>query len=220
MIQTKLLFLPFAYIVFTFLAQKLLSYYKCEFSGKLISLIIFCSLIALHYQSLSLYCQIAYLLFFSVLAVGSLIDLQERMLPNALNAALAILALSYGLLNYFLPIYFTQTFVWSLVGGSFGFIVALSIYKLGFVLFKNEAFGMGDVKLFFAVGALLGAKGVLPVLLFASIIGVIVHLIGQYFFKSKNSTHEKNTMAFVPYIYIAMFVYMIFKKSIDVYMFT
>ena len=220
MIESKLLIIFFAYITFAILAFKLLKHYRCKINKIIVSVVILCSLIALHFQALSFYCQIAYLLFFTVLVVGSFIDIQERMLPNALNIILAFLALFYGLLNFILPTYFTQAFIWALVGGGFGFLIALLFYKLGFVLFKKEAFGMGDVKLFFAVGALLGAKSVLPVLLFASIFGVIVYFLKHWFFSNKNSQHSKNTIAFVPYIYLAMFVYMFFKKSIVAYLFT
>ncbi|MCK9582606.1 MAG: A24 family peptidase [Endomicrobiales bacterium] len=217
---TKLLIpIPFLF-VFSFITQKLAIYYKCKINYGFICSILLCSLVVLHFQGLSLYCQIAYLLFFSILVVGAIVDYEHRILPNQLNTLLALLALLYGVFNYFLPAYFTQSFVWTLAGGVFGFLVALLLYKLGHILFKKEAFGMGDVKLFFAVGALLGVKSVLPVLLFASVIGVIVHLFKQCFFTNKKSTYEPNTMAFVPYIYAAMLIYMSFKKSIDVYMFT
>jgi len=218
-IAKLLISIPFLF-VFSFFAQKLAIYYKCKVNYKFICSILLCSFVAIYFQGSNLYCQIAYLLFFSILVVGAIVDYEHRILPNELNTLLILLALLYGVFNYFLPAYFTQSFVWTLVGGVFGFLVALFIYKLGFVLFKKEAFGMGDVKLFFAIGALLGFKSVLPVFLFASVIGVIVHLFKQCFSTNKNSTYEPNTMAFVPYIYAAMLVYISFKKSIDIYMFT
>ena len=214
------LLIPILFLfIFSFFAQKLANYYKCKVNYGFICSILLCSFIAIYFQGLNLYCQIAYLLFFCILVVGAIIDYEHRILPNALNTLLALLALLYGMFNYFLPNNFTQSFVWTLAGGVFGFLIALLLYKLGHVLFKKEAFGMGDVKLFFAVGALLGVKSVLPVLLFASVIGVIIHLFKQCFSTNKKSTYEQNTMAFVPYIYAAMLVYISFKKSIDVYMF-
>lgn len=195
---------------------KLLEYYECNTKYKpYVFALIIVPLIAINSAGLSLGCKIFHLIYFSLLLLAAIIDIEKRELPNVINASLALIALSIGFANFVAPQYFTKTLWHVLFGGFVGFVVAFLIYKLGFILFKKEAFGMGDVKLFFSVGALLGAKSVLPVLFFASVIGVIFHYVKIKMFNKSKNIHEANTIAFVPYVYFAMLIYLVFKKTIN-----
>lgn len=107
------------------------------------------------------------------LALATVWDVATRKIPNALNAAGAVLGLAFhlwrqgwsGLAN-------------SLAGFAAGFAVVLLLYLAG-------AVGAGDVKLFAALGAWVGAAGVLYCamysILYGGLIGIVVLLTAGQF---------------------------------------
>ncbi|GAB4321958.1 MAG: hypothetical protein Kow0059_16860 [Candidatus Sumerlaeia bacterium] len=64
----------------------------------------------------------------------------------------------------------------ALIGAAFGFGLLWGVGAVGRVLFRKEAMGMGDMKLFAFIGAVLGAADCLWVLFAASVLGVVGHV--------------------------------------------
>jgi len=64
----------------------------------------------------------------------------------------------------------------SLVGAAFGYLLLWTVGVVGSLIFRKEAMGMGDMKLFACIGAFLGWQGCLVVLAIASFVGATIGL--------------------------------------------
>jgi len=135
------------------------------------------ALVAWHRHGLST-AALAEFAFSAALLALSFIDLDTWLLPHAitvplLGAGLAVSALGAG------PASLASSALGAAVGwGSFALVAFLGEKAL-----KKEALGFGDVWLLGGIGAWLGAKALLPVVLLASVqgtvVGVILILLGR-----------------------------------------
>jgi leader peptidase (prepilin peptidase)/N-methyltransferase len=115
-------------------------------------------------------------LFFTWFLVAlTFIDLDTKYLPDVLNYPLLWLGL---LLSTTEPVWYVGaapvTPTASIIGALAGYLSLWSIYWIFKLLMKKEGMGYGDFKLFAALGAWFGWKMLLPIMLFASLIGSIV----------------------------------------------
>lgn len=94
------------------------------------------------------------------------IDLEHRILPDPLNLYLAAVFLLHGIL--FTP--WQHWLLGSLLGGGFPLLVSWGFYLYA----KKEGMGLGDVKLFAALGLYLGPLGIVTNIFLSCFIGSIV----------------------------------------------
>lgn len=104
----------------------------------------------------------------AVLLALSAIDWDTTVLPDAMTLPLAWAGLIAAALGWTLP--------WSdaLWGAVVGYLSLWSVYWLFKLTTGKEGMGQGDFKLLAALGAWLGVKALLPIILFASVLGAIV----------------------------------------------
>jgi prepilin peptidase CpaA len=96
---------------------------------------------------------------------GALVDLRTRRVPNALTGSLALAGVTLAASGM------TGVSVWSsLAGLALGLALMLPGHVIG-------ATGAGDVKLFAAAGAVMGAGRVLPAFLYATLAGGVIALV-------------------------------------------
>ena len=107
--------------------------------------------------------------FFSLLFLLALIDLEHKVLPNVLTVPGIILGLVFALLGW------TSSFWTSVLGAAVGFLLMFLI-----ALISRGGMGMGDVKLMAMIGAFLGWKSVFYVLFGASVLGSIGGILYLY----------------------------------------
>jgi leader peptidase (prepilin peptidase)/N-methyltransferase len=113
---------------------------------------------------------LAELAFVALLVALAFIDLDTWLLPWALTlplAALAILAGGLGLTP-------AGSLGAAALGGGIGFASFLVIHLVGEKVFHREALGFGDVVLLGRIGAWLGPRALLPVVLLSSLQGAVV----------------------------------------------
>lgn len=111
----------------------------------------------------------AELTFVAVLVALAFIDLDTWLLPNALTWPLIAFGLAASALGL------SQAALWpSLLGAALGFAAFAAVSVIGERVFRKEALGFGDVWLLAGIGAFLGAKALLPVVLLASVQGSVV----------------------------------------------
>ena len=101
------------------------------------------------------------------LALG-LIDFDYQILPNVLTYPSIVLGLVFSLFGGYT--WWLDAFVGALVGALLPTLVIV-IYKLWRGI---EGMGWGDVKYLAAIGAVVGLRGVVGVLVVASIMGALV----------------------------------------------
>jgi leader peptidase (prepilin peptidase)/N-methyltransferase len=111
--------------------------------------------------------------FASLLLALGFIDLDTWLLPHALTwpligAGLALSALGVTPAGSFVP---------SLYGAGIGFAAFAAVAAVGKKAFGREALGFGDVWLLAGLGAWLGVKALLPLVLLASLQGTVAGLV-------------------------------------------
>jgi len=117
------------------------------------------------------------------------VDWQHGIIPNVLVIWLGSVGICTAIVN---PLFAaSDSSIWrmllnSAVGGAAGFSILLAIRSLGNRGYRKEAMGLGDVKMFGAIGFLIGWTGVLWVIFVSSMAAAIVGII----FHFKNGRKE------------------------------
>lgn len=133
------------------------------------------------------------MLLSSFLVALSGIDLRTRLLPDQLTLPLLWL----GLIACIENLYIGQKS--ALLGVMAGYFSLWSVYWLFKQLTGKEGMGHGDFKLLAALGAWVGLKGILPIILLSSIVGAIV---GSVWLAAKGRDRA-TPIPFGPYLAIA-----------------
>jgi leader peptidase (prepilin peptidase) / N-methyltransferase len=120
----------------------------------------------------------------------TLIDLNTYLLPDIIVLPLLWLGLLLNAQGMFTSL---NAAVW---GAAIGYLSLWAVYQLFKLLTGKEGMGYGDFKLLAALGAWLGIKMILPIILFASLTGA---LIGGLMILSKR-LQPANPIAFGPYL--------------------
>jgi len=121
----------------------------------------------------------------AVLVVLAVIDLERRIIPNAIVLPAAFLTLVAHVAIA------PSKWLWYL-----GAAVGAGLFFLVLFLVFRDGLGMGDVKLAVLIGAALGSH-VLTGLVFGSLAGAVVAL---YLLGTKGAAARKMTIAFGPYL--------------------
>ena len=139
-------------------------------------------------------------LFVCVLIVITFIDLDQQIIPHVLTLiGIPVFALLAGL---FMGLTTVDSFLGIMIGAGVLYFVAV-YYE---ALTGREGMGGGDVNLLAMLGAFLGWKSLLFILLVSSLIGAVVG-IAVILFKGKDM---KYAVPFGPFLCIAAVVYLFF----------
>jgi leader peptidase (prepilin peptidase)/N-methyltransferase len=126
----------------------------------------------------------------AVLLALSLVDWDTTVLPDAMTLPLAWAGLLAAALGWTLP---WREALWGAVAG---YLSLWSVYWLFKLTTGKEGMGQGDFKLLAALGAWLGWKALLPIVLFASVLGALVG-IGM---KACGALREGRFVPFGPFL--------------------
>ena len=128
--------------------------------------------------------------FCAVLVALAGIDWDTTLLPDNLTLPLLWAGLASALLGWTIPL---ADAVW---GAIVGYLSLWSVYWLFKLTTGKEGMGFGDFKLLAALGAWLGWKMILPIVLGASVIGAIIGII----MKMSSSLREGRYVPFGPFL--------------------
>ena len=134
-----------------------------------------------------------YLALLYILLPCFFIDLEHMIIPNGLIITGLALIVPVLLLRLFVT---ESKITDNIFGGLAGGGILLLIYITGYLVYKKEALGFGDVKLFFVIGLFLGLKSVIIAFLFSIFIGAAAGII-MMVLKKKEGRSE---MPFGPFI--------------------
>ncbi|MBT3182495.1 MAG: prepilin peptidase [Deltaproteobacteria bacterium] len=149
-----------------------------------------------------------FLLFIMPLVIISFIDLRHMIIPDIISIPGIIIGIVVHTLFLIDGTYFISalnSIGGALLGGGILFIVAYTYEKLK----KREGLGGGDVKLIAMLGAFLGFKAVLFVLLLSSILGSIIGIIMMIILRKDS----KYAIPYGPFIALAGIVYLFFGEE-------
>lgn len=138
-------------------------------------------------------------LFFAVLLVLTVIDFRTQLLPDqiVLPAMWAAIIWSVVAPHVGAHMHSPQD---AIVGAAAGYLSLWSVFWIFKLITKKEGMGYGDFKLMAFIGAFLGAKAIVPVILVASVSGLIVGLV----LLRRNKTSQP--FAFGPYLALGAIV--------------
>ena len=128
--------------------------------------------------------------FAATLVSLAAIDWDTTLLPDNLTLPLLWAGLVSSLLGWTIPL------PDSLWGAVVGYLSLWSVYWLFKLTTGKEGMGFGDFKLLAALGAWLGLKMILPILLAASMIGAVVGLVMKF----GGSLREGRYVPFGPFL--------------------
>jgi len=111
----------------------------------------------------------SYLLIFGILAALAYRDFKDYILPNVLNAALALSFCAFHILTNWVYVAPLQALLGALAGGGLLLGIRLAANRY----YKTDALGLGDVKLATAAGLGLGLPDIFMALAIGSFLGVI-----------------------------------------------
>jgi len=145
-----------------------------------------------------------YFVFIAALLTVTFIDIDHRIIPNAITLPGIVFFFIAGLL---LPqISWKDALLGILVGGGTLYLVAQAYYLLK----KVDGMGGGDVKLLAMIGALIGWQGVLFTIFFASLGGTLAGLAVMV----KNRSTMKQKIPFGPFLATGAICYLFFGEPI------
>ncbi len=145
--------------------------------------------------------SLTFLIFFiftAVLIIITFIDLDHQIIPDILT--LPGIPIFFLLAVFFLNVPWHEALIGFLIGGGVLFAIAFG-YEL---LTKREGMGGGDIKLLGMIGAFLGWKSLIFVLLFSSFAGAIVGIAAMIIQKQD----MKYAIPFGPFLSAAAVAYM------------
>ncbi len=141
------------------------------------------------------------LLFTYALIALTFIDIDEHILPDCITLPLLWIGLALNTLELFTTVEFA---IW---GAILGYTLLWLIDRLYHMLRKRPGIGPGDFKLLAALGAWLGAPALIPIVLIASVLGLLVALT---LLVLKRLSYE-TPIAFGPFLAIAGWGYFILR---------
>jgi leader peptidase (prepilin peptidase)/N-methyltransferase len=139
------------------------------------------------------------------------IDIDHQLLPDSLTLPLVWMGLLlslWGPQDAGLPTPVDMRS--SIIGAIAGYLSLWSVYHLFRLLTGKEGMGYGDFKLFAALGAWLGWKMLLPIILFAAAVGAVVGIAMLAIRGQSRST----PIAFGPFLAAAGWVVLMFGPEI------
>lgn len=111
------------------------------------------------------------MVFVWILIAASFIDADTTLLPDSLTLPLLWLGLLANVWGVFAPL------PEAVIGAAAGYLVLWSIYWLFKLATGKEGMGYGDFKLLAALGAWMGWKMLLPIILLSSVVGAAVGVV-------------------------------------------
>ena len=142
-----------------------------------------------------------------MLIVIAFIDLDTFLLPDQLSLSLLWLGLFFSLLN------FSLAPSDAVVGAIVGYLSLWLLFHVFKMLTGKEGMGYGDFKLLAAGGAWLGAPALLPVVIIASVSGLVLAIIQLLLGRGQAK------IPFGPYLAIGIWVMAIFEKQLTILFF-
>lgn len=114
-----------------------------------------------------------YALFISAMLVVAIVDFQHKIIPDEISIGGIPVGLALAIL--ILPLSWIDSLLGILIGG--GILFAVS--RIWLIVFKEEGMGDGDIKLMAMVGAFLGWKIAILIIILGSFVGSVVGIIAM-----------------------------------------
>jgi len=153
-------------------------------------------LVGQHFQNQAIAAPMG--VFTAVAILLAVIDLETKLLPDMLTLPLVWLGLLASAFHYTIPLDS------AVLGAAFGYMLPWATFWTCLLISGQGGMGFGDFKLLAAIGAWLGYKAIIPVVLIAAVVAGGVLLIDRL---SPASSKDK-TIPFGPYLVVGALLQM------------
>jgi leader peptidase (prepilin peptidase)/N-methyltransferase len=138
------------------------------------------------------------------------IDIDHQLLPDSLTLPLLWIGLFLSLWGMPVGLSVPPDVGTSVIGAIAGYVSLWSVYHLFRLATGKEGMGYGDFKLFAALGAWLGWKMLIPVILIAAVVGAIVGIA----LLSSRGQNRATPIAFGPFLAAAGWLILMFGNQV------
>lgn len=149
------------------------------------------------------------LIFCSSLFVTSVIDLKHQIIPDEISLPGIILGFLFSF--WMNQITWWESLLGILLGGGCFLLIAWGYEKIA----KREGLGGGDIKLLAMIGAWLGVKSLLSVIIISSLLGSVVGIGIMILFKKD----FKSAIPFGPFLALGALAYLFWGTEIQSFFF-
>lgn len=143
-------------------------------------------------------------LFCIIAVIASTVDIRRTILPDTCTLGGMSLALLGAWVN---P---EREFISSVLGVVYGGGFLLVLGAIYHFIFKKEGMGGGDIKMLAWIGALVGFRNLLPVLLWVSVLGTLYVMYAIIRYREQKSLLGME-LAFGPYLALATYLFILFS---------
>lgn len=143
--------------------------------------------------------------FSAALIVITFIDLDHQIIPDVIS--LPGIPVFFLAAVFFMDLSWQESLIGILLGGGILYLIALFYY----LFTRREGMGGGDIKLLAMLGAFLGWKSLLFILLVSSFMGAIVGITLMAF----KGANWKYAVPFGPFLAMAAFAYMFYGHVLN-----
>lgn len=150
--------------------------------------------------------------FTLILIIISGIDYRHQVIPDILSYTLVISGLLFSVLNQRPGLSWQAGLLNSVSGAATGAVLLYLITILGKKAFKKDAMGAGDIKLLAGIGAYMGPKNTVFVLLLGSILGSIIGL--SLIFNKK--IEKRDYLPFGPFLSISAYIIIFISQYLSI----
>ena len=148
-----------------------------------------------------------------LLIIAMFADIKACIIPDEVNIAGLVGGLIFVAYNYFTktidPITHLKVGTTLLIGGALGFTIFFLIGCLGYLVFKKEGMGGGDIKLMGVIGLFMGIPSIIQVFILSFFVAAIISV----FLLITRLKKRDDYIPFGPFIVIATFITMFISGS-------
>jgi len=148
--------------------------------------------------TMSLIYSITVLIVMNLLLIATVSDIKYGIIPDQINILVAISAIGF--------FSFHDDWTNQLYGAIAGLFILLVLWAIGKAVYKKDAIGGGDIKMYASLGLVLGLNGIIITFIISTFLGAIhfAYLLAQ------KRISLKDSRPMMPYIFASFIIYTLF----------
>ncbi|NLY81657.1 MAG: prepilin peptidase [Clostridiales bacterium] len=133
-----------------------------------------------------------------LILLATISDIKYGIIPDQFTILIAVSAIGFIILH--------EKWTDQLYGALIGFVILIAVYGVGRLVYRKDAVGGGDIKMFASLGLVLGVGGIVMVFIMSTFLSA-AHFV--YLLATK-SAKPGETRPMMPYIFMSYTIYIVF----------
>jgi prepilin signal peptidase PulO-like enzyme (type II secretory pathway) len=144
------------------------------------------------------------LIVMNLLLISTISDIKYGILPDQISIMIAVSSIGFFALH--------DSWTEQLYGAITGFSLLMLLWIAGKLIYKRDAVGGGDIKIFSSLGLAMGIKGILMIF----IISTFLSAIHFGFLLITKRAKLRDTRPMMPYIFMSFLIYVVFLWNVNI----